>query len=175
MNLVKKVRGSLNSFVGFLRPSKRTILLVVTTAIITLVVSSIIFVWLDKVMQLHFPTWGTMKTLGVEAYWNRNLENKTESINWGTMRPGSSQDVTLYIQSVSNIETTLHLSTANWNPTISQYMNLTWNYNGTAIRPGEIVEVTLTLVVSSSDEFVLYLVTNDIKQFSFDIIISTSE
>jgi len=54
-------------------------------------------------------------------------------------------------------------------------MNLSWNYNGTILHPGETIQVTLTLTTSSSNTFLLYLITNDVKDFNFDINISASE
>jgi len=170
------VRDAFALFTGFLCSSKNKILLITITAVITLIISSIIALWLSKVTKLNIPSLGTIRTLGVEAYWDSDLTNKTQTINWGTIYPGSSQNVTLYIRSISNIETTLNLNTTNWNPTnLSNYMNLTWNYNGTTIHPSEIIQVTLTLSASSSFNFINYLITNNIKQFNFDIIISTSE
>jgi hypothetical protein len=47
-------------------------------------------------------------------------------------------------------------------------------YNGTQINPGEIIQVTLTLSASSSHDFVHYLIANNVKNFSFDIIIAAS-
>lgn len=152
------------------------ILLMLIVALASVVVSTTISFLLQRITNLYIPSLGTIRTLGVEAYFDTNLENKTEAINWGTIWPGSSQNVTLYIKSISNIETTLDLNTTNWNPTnLSDYMNLTWNYNGTTIHPSEIIQVTLTLSASSSNSFIMYLITNDVKQFSFDIIISTHE
>jgi len=54
-------------------------------------------------------------------------------------------------------------------------MNLSWNYNGTILHPGETIQVILALTAPSSSTFLLYLITNDVKEFSLDIIISTSE
>jgi len=127
------------------------------------------------------------KNLGVEAYWDKNLENKTETIDWSTIWLGTSKNVTLYIRSISNIETTLKLKTANWTfrdsnnkivaepSNSSPYINLTWNYNETTVRPDETVQVTLSLCVDHSTDFSEFLIANDVKEFSFDIIISTSE
>ena len=117
-----------------------------------------------------------MKTVGVEAYWDPNRENKTETIDWGMVYPGSSKNVTFYIQSVSNLETILNLSTTNWNPAnISNYMNLTWSYDGTPLSPGEVIQLTLTLSASPSDSFRNYLYAKEVKDFSFDIVIAASE
>ena len=137
--------------------------------------------------QLSRPKPRTIKTLGVEAYWDKNLENKTETINWGTIWLGMPKNATLYIRSISNIETTLELETANWtfrdsNNRIvagpsdsSPYVHLTWNYNEAMVRPGEALQVTLTLSVDHSSDFIEFLINNDAKEFIFDIIIMTSE
>ena len=170
------MKNTFNSLIEFLHSSKRVILLITITVVVTLIISSVISIWLSKVTNLDVPSLGTIKTLGVEAYWDLDLENKTETINWGTIWIGSSQNVTLYVRSISNYVATIHLNTTNWNPTnISDYTNLTWNYNGTPVNPGEIIQITLTLSTSSSNSFIRYLITNDVKQFNFDIIISTSE
>lgn len=181
------MKDAFNFFVKFPRPSNRTILLIIITAMITIAISAIASIWSNRTINLHVPSLGTIKTIGVEAYWDKNLENKTETINWGTLWLGSSKNFTLYLRSVSNIETTLELSTANWtfrdsNNRIvaepsdsSPYMNLTWDYNETIVRPGETVQVTLTLSVDRSSDFIEFLVTNDVKEFSFDILIRTAE
>ena len=181
------MKDAFNSLIKFLRSSKRAILLITITVVTTLVISSIISIWLGKVTYLNVPSLGTIKTLGVEAYWDPDLKNKTETIDWETIWPGTSKNVTLHIRSISNIETTLELRTANWtfrdsnNRTVagpsdsSPYMNLTWNYNETTVRPDEIVQVTLTLSVDDSSDFIEFLIAKDVKAFSLDIIISTSE
>jgi len=162
----------------FKRPQhpKKTLLLIAATAATTILISTLIAIWLTKTTTINVPSLGTIITLGVEAYWDQNLTNKTQTINWGTIYLGSTQNATLYIRSISNIETTLNLNTTNWNPTnLSNYMNLTWNYNGTTIHPNQVIQVTLTLSAPPSISFIQYLITNDIKQFNFDIIISTKE
>ena len=103
------------------------------------------------------------------------------------MYPGNSNNVTLYLQSVSNVKTTLELQTTNWtllnsNGTIvsgpsnsTNYMNLTWDYNNTTVNPKQTVPVTLTLAIDNSDNFIWFLINNNVTQFSFDIIISANE
>jgi len=151
-------------------------LLIAITAVITLIVASLISIWLSKVSDLSIPSLGTIKTLGLEAYWDRNLEDKAETFDWGVIRPRTLKNVTLYLRSISNIETTLNLTATNWNPAnVSSFLSLSWNYKGTTMHPGEILEVTLTLSASSSYSFLLYLITSDVEEFSFDVIIMTSE
>jgi len=171
----KYIKRLFDSAIEFLHSYKKTVLLIILTAVTTIAISTITSIWLSRILDSHVPSLGTIRTIGVEAYWDKNLENEIKRINWGTIWPGSLRRFTLYLRSMSNIETTLSLNTTNWNPAnISEYMNLSWNYNGAILHSGETIQVTLTLTVSSSSDFLLYLVNNDVKEFSFDIIISTS-
>jgi len=186
----EKMKARFDSFVRFLRSSKRTTVLVVFIVVTTLIITSLISLWLDKVTNLDLPSVGTIRTLGVEAYWDQDLTDKIdqeEKIDWGTIWLASSQNISIYLRSISNFETTLHLTMANLtfynsNQTslyppidISNHMNLDWTYSKTKVRPGEILRVTLILETRISDSFILYLIDNDARRFSFDIIISTSE
>ena len=149
------------------------IFLVVITIIITLIVSTVVSIGLSSSANLSVPSLGTITTLGVEAYWDSNCENKTMTIDWGQIHSGTSKNVTLYLKSASNFETTLRLNMSNWNPpSILNYMMLVWDYNGTTIKPGEIKQVALTLNSVSSKSFMDYLLDNGITNFSFDMTIS---
>ena len=111
-----------------LRSSKKTIILILTVATLTLILSSVISILLNENTPLKFPSIGKMKTIGVEAYWKDNLENVTEEINWGIIWVGSSKNVTIYLRSISNVETVLQLNATNWNPThISRFINFSWS------------------------------------------------
>lgn len=165
-----------DSLIKFLRSSKKTVVLILIVVVITIVISTMLSMLLQKTDNLFVPSIGTVETQGVEAYWDIDFENKTETIDWGKIWVGSSQDVTFYVRSISNVETTLYLNTTNWDPSnLSDYMSLSWNYNGTTVNPGEIIQITLTLSAPYSSDFISYLITKDVKEFSFEIIISTSE
>jgi len=161
---------------NFSRPSKKTVLIVLTVAAVTILFSSALSIWLSKVTDLYIPSIGNVKTIGVEAYWDENLENKTEAVNWDLIWLGSSKNVTLYLRSTSNVETVLKLNATNWNPeNISKYMILSWNYNMTHVKPGEVIQVTITLSAPLSKPFIEYVLANDLKEFSFDILIHPTE
>jgi hypothetical protein len=165
---------------NFPHPSKKTVLLILllilVVAAVTLLLSTWISMWLTRVNHLRIPSVGNVLTLGVEAYWDENCENETNQVNWGTIGTGLSKNVTFYLRSKSNVDATLNLNTTNWSPTnVSNYMNLSWNYNETPINPHQVVKVTLTLSASSSYSFIDYLITNNVEEFSFDIIIYASE
>jgi hypothetical protein len=169
-HMEKTMKNPFDFLSKFPRPSKKTVLLILVVAAVTLLLSALISTWLTKVNNLNIPSVGNVMTLGVEAYWDENCKNKTKQVNWGTIWLGSSKNVTFYLRSVSNVDAQLNLNTTKWNPAnVSDYLNLSWNYNGTPINPHQVVQVTLTLSASSSYSFMEYLITNNVKEFSFDI------
>jgi len=157
--------------------SRSTALLVVIVATTSIIAATLVSMLLDRYTRAHVPSFGTLRTIGVEAYWDAGLQNRTEAIQWGVLLPGSSQNATLYLRSISNVKTSLQPpTTTSWTPEgVSQYMDLSWDYNGTELNPGDVVKVTLTLSASRSNPFIVYLVTNDVTQFSFEIIISSAD
>lgn len=118
--------------------------------------------------QVTLPNLGTVKAMGVGVYWDSGCSNSVTSVNWGTVAPGSTNDVTVYVKNEGNAAETLSSTAENWNPsTASMYMSLTWDYGGQVIDVGEVVEVTLSLSVSDTIE--------GITSFSFDIVIVGSD
>lgn len=165
-----------NSLSTFLRQHKKTLLLIVITSLTTVMTSSVASMWLNDFHNLTLPTIGTIKTVGVEAYWDPHCENRPETIDWDTMWPGTTKNVTLYIRNVSNVKTTLQLSASNIIPTdISEYLNLSWNYDGTPLNPNEVIQVKLFLSTSDGKSFSQYLIDNDVTNFNIDIYILASE
>jgi hypothetical protein len=145
-------------------------------AMITLLVSAAVSFVLRKTGNMKIPSIGNIVTVDTIAYSDKDLQNKTTSVDWGVVTLGSSKNVTLYLRSLSNVKTTLHLNSSKWTPqNISQFMNLSWNYNGTTIDAGGTIMVILTLSVSSSESFIDYLITNDVTSFSFNIVIRAAE
>ena len=110
---------------------------------------------------------GSVKGVGVGVYWNQACTNVTSSISWGMLDPGSNVNKTIYIRNEGNTAATLSMTTSNWNPTsASSYMTLSWNYGGQTLSVNQVVQVKLTLAVSSS--------VTGITNFSFDITITAS-
>jgi hypothetical protein len=125
--------------------------------------------------NFSFPSLGTIKTIGVDSYY-LNYENKTEKLDWGVLDIGSSNSVTLLIKSTSNYDVILNLNVTDWTPeNISDYLTISWDYKNTIMKPGEELNVTLTLTSSSSSSFISYLIDNKVKTFNCDIHIVASE
>jgi len=152
-----------------------------------LLFSGIVSVMLDDNSIISLPSVGYVHTIGVRVYWDPTLLNQTTQIPWGTLYPGSSNNITLYIQSTSNVPTTLSLTATNWTyinasnvlaagPSDSTpYMNLTWNYQDQTLAPGQTFQATLTLTVDSSPNFLAFLINKTITQFSMDITVQANQ
>jgi hypothetical protein len=110
---------------------------------------------------------GKVKVIGVGVYSDINCSNPVDSLNWGSIEPGSIKNQTVFIRNEGNEPSTLFLNTTNWNPqNASNFIELKWDYNGYIIYPQETTEVTLTLSVAP--------VTEGVKDFNFDIIIGVN-
>lgn len=109
----------------------------------------------------------------IGIYWDSNATNTVTFIDWGSVELGSMRNVTLFIRNEGNRAVTLSLNASGWEPAgTSEYMNLTWDYDGTEIQPMGMILTTITLTSASSPEIVRYIIAYDIKQFNFVIMIS---
>ena len=107
---------------------------------------------------------GSIKTIGVSVYCDLECTNEVSSLDWSVLEAGSAENRTIYIKNTGNSAETLALETENWNPTnASTYITLTWNYDDQPIDLDEVVEIIMTLTISSS--------ITGITSFSFDIFI----
>lgn len=182
------MKPSCASFVRFLRRSKKTILLIIVVAAVTVALTTTISMLLKRMSSLYFPTIGTIQAIGVEAYDGdvKSAEGK-QYLDWGVIYPGGSTNRTFYLRSDSNVNTKLNMNGTNWvfknssqsiisgPSSSSQYMNLTWDYGGGTVEPGGTLQVTLTLSVDDSSAFIMFLIENDIKEFSLDVNIQAVE
>jgi len=111
---------------------------------------------------------GNVKAVGVGVYWDSSCTNEVSSIDWGDLEPGATIDKTIYVKNEGSITVVLSMTTDNWNPaSASSYITLSWNRENYVLNSGSVVQVVLTLSVSSS--------ISGITNFSFDIIITGTE
>jgi len=105
---------------------------------------------------------GTFKAIGIGVYWDDYSTRSVNALDWGLLSPGSQKSFTVYVSNEGALPLTLTISTSNWNPsTASNYLTLTWNYNGRTLDADTTVPVTITLTVSSG--------ISGINTFNFDI------
>jgi len=113
------------------------------------------------------PNAGSVKGIKVGIYWDLACTNRTSSISWGLLDPGSNKTVTVYVRNEGNTVATLSKATQNWNPsTASSYLTLNWNYSGQTLSVNQVLQVKLTLVVSST--------VSGITSFNFEITITAT-
>lgn len=180
----KRKRGSITEFI---RVNKKITLLIIGVVVTTLFLSAALSLLLEKRQAINLPSIGNIHTIGVNAYWDQSLHNQTERIQWGAVYLGQTYNVTLYLQSTSNVPAVLDLTVTNWtyidtNGTIVEgpanstpYMNLTWNYNYQILNPNETIETTIVLTTDNSLNFIKFLTDNRIEQFTVDMTIQADE
>ena len=110
---------------------------------------------------------GNVKAIDVEVYWDKGCTNEVSLIDWGIIEPGTTENVTVYILNTGNSDVMLSMNTTNWSPSsASNYITLSWDYEGQSIGPGLVQQTTLTLSMSSSIQ--------GVTSFSFDIVVTGS-
>ena len=105
-------------------------------------------------------------TVGIGVYSNPECTNPRTSMAWGTLVPGGSQNIICYIKNEGSSPSTLSMYPSGWDPAslaTSNYLVLSWDYDGHSINPDDAIPVTFTLTVDASIE--------GITSFSFDITI----
>jgi len=122
----------------------------------------------SALMNRTISNTGSIKAIGVGVYWDQACTNPVSSINWGILEPGSNVNRTVYIRNEGNTAARLAMATSNWSPSnASSYIALSWDYGGQTLNVIEVIQVTLTLSVSTD--------IAGITNFSFDITITASE
>lgn len=159
-------------------------MLIIIVSAATLLISTIVSIWLNSFHNLRFPSIGTIQAIGVEVYdGNITVQGGKQIIDWGTVYPGSFTNRSLYIRSISNIPIRLSLMISNITFTNSTDQNvtasltgnplsLTWDYDNTPLNPKATIYVTLTLQMSHDQSFIDFLIEYRVTSFSFDIIIT---
>ena len=114
------------------------------------------------------PSTGIVTTLNIGVYSNIACTNELTSLQWGTISPGNSQDITIYLKNTGNAQTTLSMTTTNWTPANANGpITLSWDKENAKLNPNQVTTATLTLSISES--------INGITNFSFDIVITGTE
>lgn len=140
------------------RVEVKAILLTIALILAGIFVSYAIYQFTFKI-----PSKGEIATIGINII-DENGQTIKE-IDWGKLYPGSSKTFKVYAYNNGSIPVILDLTTEAWNPPIaSDYILLTWDYNGTTIEPGKKIPITLTLTVVPS--------ISGIRNFSFLIVIT---
>lgn len=174
----------------FLYRSRKIFLLVIVVVLVTLVFNFLIASWVNNdannnanngankgVNEQTVPTTGTIYAIGLEIYGGDiKSESGKDYIDWGELSLGASKSASFYVRSNSNVDVELGLNVTNWMPAgIEDYIAISWDYNGTLLSPGEeSLLVTINLDVSSSGEFIDFIMGNEVTSFGFDMTVYAS-
>jgi len=103
-------------------------------------------------------------SIEIDVYGDAACTQVLSSVGWGEIEAGSSKIRVIYVKNNGDDGVSLSLLTENWDPTgASNYLQLSWDYDGGIIVAGEVRQITLVLRVSSA--------AGGIDGFSFDIVI----
>ena len=102
----------------------------------------------------------------VGVYWDKNCENRVQSVNWGKLSPGSTRKFNIYVRNECNESLILNILTENWSPLIAaQNISVSWNYPGHPIYENQVILTELELSISPK--------INEVTSFNFDILIDS--
>jgi len=114
--------------------------------------------------------------VGIGVYWDSYCSDPISSVDWGSMKPGSSQNIIIYVRNEGNESVTLSIATSNWNPPeAADFIHLSWDYTGEIIEESQVIPVTLSLYVDvgikgiSSIAFDAMLVATGSQVFTLNI------
>ena len=94
---------------------------------------------------------GTIETLNVGVFQDSACTQSLSTLNWGTLRPGTSANRTIYVKNTGNVPVTLNMTLTSWNPSAAaSYITLTWNRQGTILSQGNSISALLVLSVSAN-------------------------
>ena len=104
------------------------------------------------------------ETLNLNIYWDEKCTQKVTSINWGTLNPGTSKAVTFFIKNKEKTPIILDHYVYDFKPAqITNYLKLTWDYDGQKIGFKDTVKVSLELQILEN--------APEIENFNFKISI----
>jgi len=110
-----------------------------------------------------FGSGGTVNLpVGVGVYWDNNCTDSVDEIDWGTIKPGSTVNVTVFVKNEGSQAISLNITAENWSPIeTTSYMAFSSNYMGQTINLRENLPITLSLTTAPNIE--------EITNFSFNI------
>jgi hypothetical protein len=121
----------------------------------------------QQTIQLQFANYGTIRVIGVSAFWDKACTNQVTSIAWGEIIAGTSIQKHIYIRNDGTATETFSMSSGNWTPpTASSYLTLTWNCSDYALSPKAVTCANLTLVVQPN--------ITGVTNFDFTILIQAT-
>ena len=143
-------------------------LLVIAIIITAISVSTVAYAAVLTFFTL--PASGTVtisENAEIGIYSDSGANDLLSSITFGSIEAGTSKNQIIYVKNEGDLPFTITKSETNWSPsTASSYLTHSWNYDGGTVSPNQVVQITLTLLVSGN--------TPNGFSFDFDIKINAN-
>jgi len=111
---------------------------------------------------------GSVTAINVGVYSDSACTNELTALDWGTISPGTSETITIYLKNTGNARITLSMTTTDWTPANAEgQIELTWDKENANLNPNQETAATLTLSVSEN--------IDGITNFSFNVVITGTE
>jgi len=102
-------------------------------------------------------------SLGI--YWDPELLEPADVIDWGILRPGEAKNITLYLVNETPSPIHISLNSSEWHPASAyRHMSVAWNHEGSLMGPSAVLKSDLSLTASPD-------IVN-VETFSFNIVIT---
>ena len=103
-------------------------------------------------------------SIEIDVYTDQSCTQVMSVVDWGEITAGGSSYETVFVRNNGQTDVVISLQTENWtSQTAYNYMSVSWDYGGSVIGPGEVVEVSLELSVDAD--------CPALTSFGFDIVI----
>jgi len=90
-----------------------------------------------------------MVTIGVATYWDLTATRLCKSIDWGSLSPGETRTVVVYVKNTGHGPITGSFTLMSWDPPEAEdFLPLEWNFGDQPLLPGRIRPTHFTLKVS---------------------------
>ena len=107
-------------------------------------------------------------SLGVDVFWDQECSSQVSEVDWGTLEPGDSKNVSVYVKNTGNKALILSMNTADWAPaTAETYIAVAWDAEGAQLSVRDVLKVSITLSISAS--------VSGFTDFQFSIVITGGE
>ena len=100
----------------------------------------------------------------IDVYSNQACTSSLTNVDWGEIEVGGDSNSVIYVKNNGDVYVVISIDSENWSSsTASNNMELSWDYNGIPIGPGEVRQITLTLSVDTD--------CPELSNFGFDIVV----
>lgn len=126
------------------------VFLALTTVVLMVSVSTLGLLTINQTISSQ-GTVNIVSTPNLAIFSDSQCTQSLNTIDWGSITPGTQVTKTIYVKNTGNVPLTLTMSPSSWNPSAaSNYMSLTWDKQSSTLAVGQSTSAVLTLTVAST-------------------------